>query len=155
MGYEKNQSEKDEWDRARTRTRDDQWESQKQESHLSSPISQVIHGNDAPPTRLVQIRKERADDSAAQMSNMEGLGDVRRRILDDDFLALACVVRAVRSLTSGRVARKSVDLVEHFANHARRVYAEVQERFVEDDSLDPFIRLELSGFKRQLCLSKE
>ena len=30
----------------------------------------------------------RADDSRTKMASVEGLGDVRRRVLDDDLLAL-------------------------------------------------------------------
>ena len=45
-----------------------------------------------PPASLVQVREERPDDGATQVTDVEGLGDVWGRVLDDKSLALPEVV---------------------------------------------------------------
>ena len=50
----------------------------KKHAHLGSPITKVVHGDDLPPTGLIQVGEERADDGTPQVANMERLGDIGR-----------------------------------------------------------------------------
>lgn len=43
---------------------------------LSTPVTQVVHRDDLPPARFVQVGQERAYNSTSKVSNMEGLCDV-------------------------------------------------------------------------------
>ncbi|PPQ83559.1 hypothetical protein CVT25_006795 [Psilocybe cyanescens] len=94
--------------------------SETKNAHLCASIPQIIHRDNLPSTRLIQVLEERADDRPPQMPNLERLGCVRRRVLDDDFLALAGVIRAVLQLPQWRVAREGINLGEHIPDHTLR-----------------------------------
>ena len=85
-------------------------------SYLCAPITEVVHGYDFPPARTVYVGQERPDDGASKMTHMEFLGDIRRRILDDDFLAGARRVCAVLDLLRLRMVCEVVDLGKHLAD---------------------------------------
>jgi len=74
---------------------------------------------------------------------MEIFDDVWGRILDDDFFTFPRIVETILRLSRKRRITESVYLVENFADHVCGVYSEVEEGFVEDDGLDPFVQLEL------------
>ena len=67
-------------------------------THLGAPVAEVVHGDDVPAVRLVEVREEGADDGAAEVADVEGLGDVGGGVLDDDALSLAELVPAVLGL---------------------------------------------------------
>ena len=69
-----------------------------QQTKLLAPVTQVVQALHVPAIGLVQIRQERTDDRATQMTSVEGLGDIRRRKLYQARLALAGIVGAVRRL---------------------------------------------------------
>lgn len=48
------------------------------DTRLCSPVPKIIHRDDFPAARLVQIRKECTDDRTPQMSNMERFRDIWR-----------------------------------------------------------------------------
>ena len=48
----------------------------RENTYLSSPITQVVHTNNIPSTRLVQIRQKRADDCTPKMPNVKTLGNI-------------------------------------------------------------------------------
>lgn len=64
------------------------------------------------------------------MPDVKGLGDVRRRVLDDQFLSNPDCVRSVRRFSGGSVVREGVDLREHFANEVRVVKLKVEKVFI-------------------------
>ena len=79
------------------------------------------------------------------MAHMEALGNVRRAVLDDDFFALAALVRAVNAFlaSSGHDMGELVDLGEDGGDHVDGVQAEVEECLVEGHALDVLVRCEL------------
>lgn len=104
------------------------------------------HGDRAQIPRLVQIREECTDDSAAQVADVERLGDIRRGIFYDYALACAGAVRAELGLFGWRVICKCVDLVEYEAGEGGCAKSEVEEGLVVHYRLDPFIGCELGGY---------
>lgn len=127
------------------------------ETHLGTPITQVVHRLDIPTARLVEVSKERADNSAPKMADMERLGYVRRRVLDDDRFTLARVVGAVTRVFRGRIGVEpltrlvggDVYLVNDFANKRGGVELEMKEGLVMNDRSDELVGLELSFRKRR------
>jgi hypothetical protein len=77
------------------------------------------------------------------VSEVEAFDDIRGRVLDDDFFTLARIVETVLGLSRKCRMVQSVHLVENFANHVCGIDSEVEEGFVENDGLNPFVRLEL------------
>lgn len=112
-------------------------------THLRAPISQIVHRHDIPSASLVQICQKSANDGRAEVSDVEALRDVRRRVLDHDFLARAGRVRAILGLARWRVMREPMDLRQHGADEGRCLEHEMQERLVMCDRLDVIVRLEL------------
>ena len=74
---------------------------------------------------------------------MEFLGDVRRRIFDDDFLAGARRVCAVLELLGFCMVREVVDLGEHLTDEGWSVQLKMQEGFVVGHGRDPLVWSEL------------
>ena len=60
--------------------------------YLSSPVTKVVERDDLPAARAVQVGEECADDGTSEVADVEGLGDVWGRVLDDKSLALPEVV---------------------------------------------------------------
>jgi hypothetical protein len=77
------------------------------------------------------------------MADVEVLCDVRRRVLDDDFLACAGCVRSVLRLTRRCVVCELVHLRQYSAEKRGSLQHEMQERLVMRDGLDKVVRLEL------------
>jgi hypothetical protein len=85
------------------------------------------------------------------VSDVEALRDVRRRVLDHDFLARAGRVRAILGFARWRVVREPVDLRQHGADEGRCLEHEMQERLVMCDRLDVIVRLELHAIDAEEC----
>ena len=77
------------------------------------------------------------------MTNVERLGDIRRGILDDDFLAVARRIRAIFWLSGKRRVSECVHLSKNLTNQILCVETEVKKGFIVDDGLYPLVRLEL------------
>lgn len=61
-------------------------ESDSQKTVLLAPVSQVVHAESVVSVSLEDVADEGSDDGRAQMSCVEGLGNVGRRKLHDDLL---------------------------------------------------------------------
>ena len=103
-----------------------------------------------PAIGLVQIRQERTDDCAAQVTCVERLRNVRRRKLNKGFLSLARVVRAIRRLALAlAVDRSTLTVCERMhrceCQRNKRLFVHIVQdrraRLVR--ALDVIVRLEL------------
>lgn len=82
---------------------------------LLTPITKVVHLDDVPSHDRVEVGKETTDDGTAQVTSMEGLGDVGRRELDDDPLATLGGVSGVAQ-TNVAIGTKGRLLLQDTAN---------------------------------------
>ena len=79
------------------------------------------------------------------MTDVEVLGYIGGRVLDDDFLSLPRVIAPIIELASGRVLGRVVNLGQHFLKQSRRSTGEVKESLFLSDGFDPFVWFELEG----------
>ena len=146
--------------------------SENRRTKLLAPVAEVVHAEDVPAVGLVEVGEEGADDGRAEVAGVERLGDVGRRELDDDALALARLVRAVpvllceretlgelvgagvverevgkvrqrRVVLVRREVRLRVDLVEDGAEQGLGLEVEVDERAARANLGEVRRRLEL------------
>lgn len=123
---------------------------ERQQTKLLAPVTQVVQALHVPAIGLVQIRQERTDDRATQMTSVEGLRDIRRRELYQARLALACIVRAVRRLLLAvGIERCTLAVRQRMHGRERQVKKRVQVHMVQHrgallrHAFDVCIRLEL------------
>ena len=57
-----------------------------QHAELRAPVAEVVVGDEVMAEESQQLRQRVADDRAAQMADVQRLGDVRRRVIDDEGL---------------------------------------------------------------------
>lgn len=92
----------------------------RRDGYLCSPITKIVHRNDVPPAGFVEVREERPEDGAPDVTNMEAFGNVRRRIFDDHLLACTRVVVPVRG-NSTRGTREIVYLTQDSRDEVRGI----------------------------------
>ena len=57
-------------------------------NYLSTPIPEVIDRSDLPPVGFVEVCEVGPNDGRSEVPDVEVLGNVRGRVLDDNFLPL-------------------------------------------------------------------
>ena len=116
----------------------------KKKTDLSAPVAEIIYPDNLPPTRFVEVGEKRADDGASEVTDMEGLGNVRGGVLNDRLLFLARRVGPVLGLPRLGEVCLGVHIVQYATHEGGRVDLKVQESLVACHRFDPFVRFELS-----------
>ena len=119
-------------------------------THLCAPVTEVVHRDDLPTARLVQVREEGANDGTPQVSDVELLCDVRGRVLDNDAFAGTSGVGAILRLTCCGGVREGVDLIEDEAVEGGSGDNEKEVNAFVADALYPFVGFELRGEIRSI-----
>ena len=57
--------------------------------NLSAAVAEIIHPDDFPPTRFVEVSEKHTDDGAPEVTDVEEFGDVRGGLLDDRLVSFA------------------------------------------------------------------
>ncbi len=86
---------------------------QGQQTVLLAPVTEVVDTGHIPAGALVEIREEAADDGAAQVAGVEGLGDVGRAELDDHALAALAGVLGIPQAVELVVPELAAALLDH------------------------------------------
>lgn len=113
------------------------------ENHLSTPVPKVVHRGDIPSVGLVEVCEVGSDDGRSKVTDVEVLGNVGGRILNDDFLPLPRIIASVFGLASGRVLGQVMNLSQDLLIQRRGPTSEVKESLFLSNRLDPFIWFEL------------
>ena len=83
-------------------------------NHLSTPIPKIVHRSNIPSVGLVEVCEVCADDCRSEVTDVEVLGYIGGRVLNNNFLSLPRIVPPVIGLTGGRVLSQVVNLGQDF-----------------------------------------